>query len=112
MLSPEPQPVIISQLVWKFIIALLLGGNTGLLGFLLRFTYKHYRKYKNAIMVGIEEHEKLVEDYIQRHPEERFNRFDYLDQFTKGRRISRSTEVRSTDKFKRSDKQVEPGPDE
>lgn len=57
--------------IYKFLIALLLGGNTGLLGFLIRFIWKWYRKYKNAIMVYIEEHEKLVADYIRRHPEER-----------------------------------------
>jgi hypothetical protein len=56
--------------LYRFLIALLLGGNTGLLGILIRFIWKFYRKYKNAIMVYIEEHEKLVQDYIQRHPEE------------------------------------------
>jgi len=56
--------------LYKFLITLLLGGNTGLLGFLIRFIWKWYRKYKDAIMVYIEEHERLVEDYIRRHPEE------------------------------------------
>jgi hypothetical protein len=55
---------------YKFFITLLLGGNTGLLGFLIRYGWKNFRKYKNAFMVFLEEHEKLVEDYIQRHPEE------------------------------------------
>jgi len=56
--------------LYKFLIALLLGGNTGLLGILIRFIWKWYRKYKNAIMVYIEEHEKLVADYVSHHPEE------------------------------------------
>lgn len=56
--------------LFKFLIALLLGGNTGLLGFILRFIWKNYRKYKNAIMMYIEEHEKLVDEYLKQHPEE------------------------------------------
>lgn len=59
--------------LYKFLITLLLGGNTGLLGLLIRFVWKNYRRYKNAFMVFLEEHEKLVEDYIQRHPEEKPN---------------------------------------
>jgi hypothetical protein len=65
--------------LYKFLIALLLGGNTGLLGFLIRFVWKNFRKYKNAFMVFLEEHEKLVEDYIQRHPEENYpNYFSHV----------------------------------
>ena len=56
--------------LYKFLITLLLGGNTGLLGFLIRYGWKNYKKYKNAFMVFLEEHEKLVDDYLQRHPEE------------------------------------------
>jgi hypothetical protein len=65
--------------LYKFLITLLLGGNTGLLGFILRYGWKNYKKYKNAFMVFLEEHEKLVEDYRQRHPEENYpNYFSHV----------------------------------
>lgn len=66
----EGQTIELKISLFKFLITLLLGGNTGLLGLIIRFWWKSYRRYKNAIMIYIEEHEKLVDDYIRRHPEE------------------------------------------
>lgn len=69
-MQPTDGTIEIHSALLKWIITFLVGGNTGLLGLLFRFMWKHYRRYKNAAMVYIEEHEKLVEDYLRRHPEE------------------------------------------
>lgn len=96
--------------LYKFLIALLLGGNTGLLGFLIRYGWKNYRKYKNAFMVFLEEHEKLVDDFLQRHPEEtQFypNYFSRLPKRKKATNLSFSRRFETEAQRNRSNKTVE-----
>lgn len=80
--------------LFKFFITILLGGNTGLLGFLLRYGWKNYKKYKNAFMVFIEEHEKLVDDYLRRHPEELDSYPNYFSRLPSGRRKKSLTTIK------------------
>lgn len=104
----ESQTIELKVSLFKFLITLLLGGNTGLLGLLIRFGWKNYRKYKDAIMVFIEEHEKLVDDFLLRHPEELSSYPNYFSKLPKSKNkshhiIKKPHEVRHTKAGKSDD---------
>lgn len=69
--NPPPKILYIDlSILWKFAVILFSIFNSAIIGAIFRFLHKNYKKYKNAIMMYVEEHETLVNDYMDRHPEQ------------------------------------------